>query len=261
MGGDGRAQSPSLSAGGNVAVRRQSAGCGRRLFARGVLGSAEIFDPVTLGWTPTGSLVNQSFYSTSSATLLMDGRVLAVTGNDAELYDPATGSWTPTGSLSYSAYANTATRLGDGTVLVTGGWRTRPDNASVNNVELYDPTVAAWSLVGNLHTGRAWHTATSLPNGHVLVVGGLHFEAGVWSPLKSTELYNPATRTWSLADELGTGRFYHAETLLRVRRPERGEFTVLVAGGDDRPDLSSASNWHTLSSVELYSGVPPPIRG
>jgi hypothetical protein len=223
-------------------------------------GSAEIYDPVTQVWTPTGRTVYQRRPGTLS--LLMDGRVLAVGGGgvEAQLYDPATGSWTLTDSLRYVPDNNTATRLEDGTVLVVGGRgyspRPQPHNTSVNNVELYDPTAEAWSLVGNLNVGRYSHTATLLPNGRVLVVGGMHCDdTGAYVPLKSTELYDPTPRTWHLADDLGTGRFYHTETLLRVRHPERpGQFMVLVAGGDDAPHVG---DFDSLSSAELFSGGPP----
>jgi len=222
-------------------------------------GSAEIYDPIEGGWTPTGGLVYGR--STGTATLLMDGRVLAVGGwVEAQLYDPATGSWTLTGSLGYVPMSHTATRLNDGTVLVAGGLgyssRPQPHTIAVSNVELYDPTTRAWSLVGNLNVGRYGHTATLLPDGKVLVVGGQHHDdTGASVPLKSTELYDPATRTWLLADDLGTGRAYHTETLLRVRR--RGlptEGMVLVAGGDNAARPSD--DFNSLSSVELR---PPPI--
>src|SRR5262245_17069658 len=51
---------------------------------------------------------------------------------------------------------------------------------------------ASWTVTGKLKHRRSDHTATLLPSGKVLVVGGLH--DGV---LNTAELYDPVTETWS----------------------------------------------------------------
>src|ERR1035438_1849945 len=64
-----------------------------------VFSSAELYDPTTSSWTPTGSMNIPR--GGRSAILLANGKVLVEGGNNnsAELYDPATGSWTTTGSM------------------------------------------------------------------------------------------------------------------------------------------------------------------
>ena len=99
------------------------------------------------------------------------------TGISAELYDPATANWTRTGSLANpSVYDNIATLLANGKVLVSRGGH--------SSVELYDPATGAWSLNGSLTTARYGDTATLLPGGKVLVVGGN--DSGSFA-----ELYDP----------------------------------------------------------------------
>jgi hypothetical protein len=63
--------------------------------------------------------------------------------------------------------------LSDGTVLVAGGG-VFEGSASA---ELYDPASGTWTETGDLLNVRFVHTATLLPNGKVLVAGGLdeHF--------------------------------------------------------------------------------------
>src|SRR5215471_3839287 len=61
-----------------------------------------------------------------------------------------------------------------------------------------------WEYTGSLNTARFHHTATLLPDGRVLVVGG---EDGR-DALASAELYDPATGTWSNTGSLNTARDY-----------------------------------------------------
>src|SRR5689334_8119856 len=80
-----------------------------------------------------------------------------------------------------------------------------------------------WSNVGTLQQIRYWHTATLLPNGKVLVVGGCN-DVFCEHALASAELYDPATGTWSATGNLHTARQRHTATLLP-------NGLVLVAGG------------------------------
>lgn len=84
-----------------------------------------------------------------------------------------------------------------------------------------------WVPTGGLHQGRALHTATRLPDGQVLVEGGV-FEG---SYLSSTELYDPATGQWTVTGSLGAGR---TDDQLRLRpRTERpAALPIDPQGGD-----------------------------
>jgi N-acetylneuraminic acid mutarotase len=82
------------------------------------------------------------------------------------------------------------TLLDTGKALVAGG----KDNYNVLSYSrLYDPSTNSWPLksAGHMNNARAFHTATLLANGQVLVTGGYNISNGVLIHLASAELYTP----------------------------------------------------------------------
>lgn len=95
---------------------------------------------------------------------------------------------------------------------------------------------AAFTPGNPLSTGRDWHTATLLLDGKVLVTGGTPDRDPDPSSsfLASTERFDPATGTWTLADPMTSPHASHTATLLPDGR-------VLVAGTPyGRPDTATA---------------------
>jgi hypothetical protein len=204
--------------------------------------SAEVFDPASGSWTMTGSLATGHFFHT--ATLLPDGRVLVAGGvagffptTTTELYDRSTGSWTTTGSLQGARSSHTATLLPDGRVLVAAGSNNDfYEVFSLDTAELYDPANGTWTATGSLAAVRSGHTATLLPNGKVLVTGGVDAYYGTYEA--SAELYDRASGVWMMTGSLAPARVGHTATLLPSGQ-------VLVAGG-----INFDSG--ILTSAELY---------
>lgn len=97
----------------------------------------------------------------------------------------------------------------------------------------------SFTPTGSMNTPRQYHTATLLPNGLVLVVGGANDTN--YSPLSSAELYDPITRTWSPTGSMSVGRLRHTATLLPDGK-------VLIVGGFD-------GLYNVYSSAELYDPV------
>ena len=213
--------------------------------------AAELYDPATGTWSITGSLVTGRGGHT--ATLLPNGRVLVTGGKSAtfslasaELYDPATGSWTETGALVTARDGHTATLLGNGRVFVAGGNNlSNGDYSYLASAELYDPQSGAWTPTGSLGNARAFHTATLLPTGKLLVAGGLD---STGHSSASAELDELSIEKRAATGSLITSRVGHTATLLN-------DGTVRVAGGFTSNGDSSTA----LFSAELYGKSMPTL--
>jgi subtilase family serine protease len=141
---------------------------------------------------------------------------------------------TGTATMNSAREWHTATMLSNGKVLVAGGFGPPYGYTGQTTAELYDPATGIWTLTGSMNYARGAHTATVLPNGKVLVVGG---DSGS-GEIGTAELYDPTSGTWSVTGSLGTAREYHTATLLPNGK-------VLVAGGCN-------NGFITFASAELY---------
>lgn len=160
--------------------------------------TTELYDPSTGTWSATGNLnFKRDNYS---AVLLNNGKVLLTGGTDgkyalnsSELYDPSTGEWSITGNTNSKRVGQNAIVLNNGKVLITGGW---DGGACLASAELYDPSTGTWSLTGSMNSPRCSHCFSLLQDGSMLVAGGNEKNDGS-TKLKSAEIYNPSTKTWS----------------------------------------------------------------
>ncbi|MFO0547041.1 MAG: hypothetical protein U0271_01570 [Polyangiaceae bacterium] len=136
---------------------------------------AELYDPAT-GLFTDAAPMNEPRHNHTAAPL-SNGGVLIVGGYvgglgepalTAELFDPATNSFA-TLPTSWVGSFSAACTLQDGTTLFTGGLS---NNVAVSDVVAYEPVTGIWLTEPSLSKPRSGHSAFTLADGRVVVVGG-----------------------------------------------------------------------------------------
>ena len=138
----------------------------------------------------------------------------------------------------------------NGQVLIAGG-----ETASA---ELFNPSTGTFTATGSMTVSRTGHTATLLPDGRVLIAGGVQDFGPGTVPIPrsrgaSAELYDPVSGTFTSTGSMSEGRSGHTATLL-------ADGTVLVTGTDNTAELFSPGTG-TFSVVgERYRRDSEPRR-
>jgi len=195
--------------------------------------TVELYNPTTDIFTETGNLTFGR--GAHTATLLHNGQVLITGGvggklrpdggidvfamNQAEVYDPPTGTFRLVGTMVTYRERHTATLLADGRVLLTGGIDWAHRRFLLTTAEIYDPVTETFHAVGAMRHGRQDHTATLLPSGRVLIIGGAQT-----APCVAAEVFDPATEQFADTQFQTLNRAYHQATGLM-----NGD--VLLTGG------------------------------
>jgi len=214
----------------------------------------QIYDPVSNSWTYGAPIPTPRH---SPLVGVIGGKLYAATGYNGselttlEIYDIASNSWT-TGPSSTTPRWIGVSEVIDSKFYIAGG-RTvgSGDTASLEVFTIEAPTPTptptpqvgppqSWTSTLSMTHARFGHTATRLPDGRVLAVGGTDCSTG---PLASAELYDPISSTWTPAASMSTARRGHTATLLPNGK-------VLVAGG-----FNNGSTLEGLASAELYDPV------
>jgi N-acetylneuraminic acid mutarotase len=214
------------------------------------------------GWSPAAPMTTGRAQHT--ATLLRTGRVLVTGGVDArgvtsataELFDPSVNRWSEAAPMSEPRTQHAATLLNDGRVLVVGGFHGRDlDGETVPTAEIYDPRTNRWMAAAPMTRRRAGHSATLLPDGRVLVLGGIDITMDPhWTTTypDQGELYDPMTDRWSETAPGMGGRQGHTATLLLDGR-------VLLMGGQGDQGLQQGATLYDPTQNSWVAAAPPVV--
>ena len=164
--------------------------------------SPELYNPRTGTFTNTAPMSAPRRYP--SATLLSNGKVLMVGGyeradggslasTESYLRSPFYGfsknaRFIASGSLQIARGRHTATDLGNGSILIAGGY---DGQIALASAELYDIARGTTTATPDMNTPRWRHTETLLPDGRVLIAGG----ADTTAALASAEIFTADNRS------------------------------------------------------------------
>jgi N-acetylneuraminic acid mutarotase len=165
----------------------------------------------------------------------------------AEIWDPATGRWTElTGlpkALAGSDFAVVALAAG-GDALVISGVTANGDLSS--DVVRFDGATTTWDKAPSLPMPLAGAAAVRLPDGRILVAGGVSTDpptplsegAVEYRASTASQIFDPATNRWSSAGNMPTGRYRAAIALL----DDAG--VLVAAGGSSRCEGCVPGPWY-----------------
>ncbi|MEW6683698.1 MAG: kelch repeat-containing protein [Nitrospirota bacterium] len=196
-------------------------------------GPTPSLDQIRLCGAPTSLSATLIAREEHAAVLLADGTLLITGGHNAdgailataERYNPRTRTFTPLEPMTSARAGHSATLLSDGMVLIVGGVTsdTSGNSVVVASAERFDPTTGVFTPLSTpLPTPRAGHTATLLPDGRVLILGGADATPTV---LASADIFDPSSGSFSASPfVLREARADHSATFLPDGR-------LLVVGG------------------------------
>jgi len=168
------------------------------------------------------------------ATLLTTGDILVAGGYIAtsttqslvELIDPVTGQSTvQAAALVQPRARHVQVLLDDGRVLLAGGEIDDVSFSPLLAAETWNPQSHTTTAVAPMHFRRSAATATKLPDGRVLVSGGMSLDGTTFIFRDDAEIYDPVADTWTVVSSvMNRGRAGHGSWNL-----SNGD--VLVVGG------------------------------
>lgn len=148
---------------------------------------------------PPAPLMMSSPRAAHAAVTLGDGRVALIGGcvldgcdpgpgsQTVDLFDPRTNRIAPGGTLTKARIGAAAVLLGDGRVLIAGGWTGPQTTASI---ELYDPKTRTSVEAGSLSRTRADIAVVELNDGRVALIGGYDGRG----PVPDVDVFDPRTQ-------------------------------------------------------------------
>jgi hypothetical protein len=206
----------------------------------GITPVAEVFSPIS-GWEVLPESAHRPLPLYPRLYVLPNGEV-ACAGNGADLaiFDPGAQEWREVGGHSHASHRHDdlAVLVGpawEARLLHTGGAREDVDGAGAADARIIDLSAPdpAWREIAPMHHPRWFPNSALLPDGRLFVCGGGRIENG--DPVMESEIFDPATESWSVDAPMEVPRLYHSTALLL---PD-GRVWVAGTDGETRMEVYS----------------------
>jgi N-acetylneuraminic acid mutarotase len=191
------------------------------------------------------------------STCVVDGKIYAIGGagpvyqalRTVEVYDPATDTWTTKSEMPTARQGLSTSAVNGKIYAIGGGASSSALYTSVevfSTVEEYDPAIDTWTTKSEMPTARVCHHASVL-DGKIYVIGGSDASTpDDRSHVRTVEVYNPATDTWTQEGDMRASRAAGFSNVVD------GKIYVIGGyGGSQRVDEydPSTDTWTTKSEM------------
>lgn len=113
--------------------------------------------------------------------------------NNTTIFNPATEQWTQGSPMNYPRWYPTNVEMADGTTIVLSG-HDEIGTSSIAQLESYNPTTGVWTVLPPSANSPDGTLANLLYPRMFMLPNGMLFKG---APAYGTDLFNPATNTWT----------------------------------------------------------------
>lgn len=224
---------------------------------RDAVDSTEIYDPVADTWTfgppmsdPRAGHI--ALQRTDQKIVLCGGISwypnfffgwLPTVETSCDIYDPVANTMSAGPSMNDARALIEPVEIAPDRWLIAGGMNGLsiiPFNAGnpTATAEIYDASTNTWTAVGSMATARVNQKGWALPNGTFMLAGGGDGSILAPVPLNSTEIFDPATNTFSPGPSMNLPRAAAG----MVRMPQGQVF--LFGGADSGSTITNTTEWY-----------------
>ncbi len=205
----------------------------------------EIYNPATGVWTRLPNPLDVGLYP--KVHLLTTGKVLVVNANGRSYtLDTKTGEWTQVTTTVPGGY--TSIQYQPNKIVYLGGMNRNTTILDMN------ATTPSWRFLQKLSYPRYNPNAVILPDGKIFVAGGSTDNTNSdASAVYQSEMWDPATQTWTQLVPNAVPRMYHSIGMLMP------DGRVLIAGGGRAGGATNYLSAEYYSPPYLFKGARPTI--